>query len=68
MSVCFGDIVIYKLPNSHINSTISFARIYEYDSNENDIHGTIPDVITDGKNALEYAVKYIKRGTKENAL
>jgi C-terminal processing protease CtpA/Prc len=60
MSVCFGDIVIYKLPHSKINSTISFARMYEYDSDEYDIHGTIPDVAVEQEKALEHVLEYIK--------
>lgn len=60
MSVCFGDIVIYKLPHSEINSTISFARMYEYDSYEHDIHGTMPDVVVEQENALEHVIEYIK--------
>lgn len=60
MSVCFGNVVIYKLPNTHINATISYARMYEYDANDQNIHGTIPDVIVNQDKALEYSIKYIK--------
>lgn len=59
MSVCFGDIVIYKLPNSGISSTISYARIYEYDADDKNIHGTIPDIIIPQKDALTHTLQYI---------
>lgn len=59
MSVCFGDIVIYKLPNSGISSTISYARMYEYDSDDKNIHGTIPDITIPQKDALMYTLQYI---------
>lgn len=59
MSVCFGDIVIYKLPNSGISSTISYARMYEYDADDRNIHGTIPDITIPQKDALTYILQYI---------
>lgn len=59
MSVCFGDIVVYKLPNSGISSTISYARMYEYDANDRNIHGTIPDITIPQKDALTYILQYI---------
>ncbi|MCD7901206.1 MAG: S41 family peptidase [Bacteroides sp.] len=60
MSVCFGDIVIYRLPHSQIESTISFARLYEYNADDKNIHGTMPDIILPQEQALEYALNDIK--------
>lgn len=59
ISVCFGDIVIYKLPSSGISSTISYARMYEYDADDKNIHGTIPDITIPQKDALMYTLQYI---------
>lgn len=57
MNVCFGDIVIYRLPYSNIAGTISFARIYEYGAGEENIHGTMPDVFVLPEEALDYVLK-----------
>lgn len=61
MSVCFGDIVIYKLPSSGISSTISYARMYEYDADDTNIHGTIPDITIPQKDALMYTLQSISK-------
>lgn len=61
MNVCFGDIVIYRLPHSHIASTISFARVYEYGADDKNIHGTMPDVIIPQEKALEQVLQMIKK-------
>ncbi len=34
--------------------------MYEYDSDEHDIHGTIPDVAVEQEKALEHVLGYIK--------
>lgn len=59
LSVCFGDIVIFKLPYSQLNSTISFARMYMYKATEKDIHGTLPDILIPANEALEYTLKHL---------
>ena len=56
MSVCFGDVVIYRLPHTHIASTLSFARVFLYDADEADIHGVLPDIETSKEEALHYAL------------
>lgn len=65
MSVCFGNIVIFRLPHSKIASTISFARMYEYKADDKDIHGTMPDVEIPANKAMDYAIKQIKKSGNE---
>lgn len=57
MSVCFGDVVIYRLPHSKIASTISFARVYLYGANDTEpIHGVLPDIEIPQEKALEFVL------------
>jgi hypothetical protein len=59
MNVCFGDRLEYTLPVSHLTCGISYKRFWQYDADETDIHGTIPDFQVPEKDALDYAIKLI---------
>ncbi len=61
MNVCYGDIVMYTLPISKLRSSISLKRFWQFRANENDIHGTIPDIEVPASNAYEEAMKCIKK-------
>ena len=60
MSVFFGTIVMYQLPNSGISRTISFARMYEYAADDSNIHGTLPYITIPQKDALIYILESVK--------
>ena len=61
MNVHFGDILYYKLPVSGITCYISYKRFWNYGANEQNIHGTLPDHPVPQAEALEKALKLIKR-------
>lgn len=61
MNVHFGDILYYKLPVSGITCYISYKRFWNYGANEQDIHGTLPDHPVPQAEALEKALKLIKK-------
>ena len=62
MSVSFGDILIYTLPISKLQCSISYKRFWLYGSDEKDIHGTIPDIITPKATTYDEALKIISKG------
>lgn len=59
MNVCYGDILGYHLPISKMICTVSFKRFWQFHANENDIHGTIPDISVPADEAMETALKII---------
>lgn len=59
MNVCFGDILQYRLPVSGLKCSISFKRFWQLRANENDIHGTLPDVAVPASAALDRALEII---------
>lgn len=61
MSVSFGDILIYPLPVSGLESVISYKRFWLPGSNEKDIHGTIPDFKVPADKALDYTLELINK-------
>ncbi len=54
----FGDILIYKLPNSNIILTVPY-KVFQEEKIEECI-GFIPDYYIDDKNPVNYMKKYIK--------
>lgn len=61
MNVCYGDVLKYELPISRLSASISYKRFWQLRADENDIHGTIPDVKTPASEALETAMRLVKR-------
>ena len=61
MNVCFGDVLSYRLPVSHLHCSISFKRFWQFRADESDIHGTIPDVAVPAADALDKALQIIKK-------
>ncbi|MDE6577220.1 MAG: hypothetical protein K2J82_04250 [Muribaculaceae bacterium] len=61
MNVCYGDILRYRLPISRLQATVSFKRFWQLRADENDIHGTIPDIAVPAEDALDKAMKLIKK-------
>lgn len=60
MNVCYGDILQYTLPVSRLTAYISFKRFWQLRADENDIHGTLPDVAVPAADALDAAMKLVK--------
>lgn len=60
MNVCYGDIVRYTLPISKLSTSISFKRFWQLRADENDIHGTLPDIAVPASTALDEALRHIK--------
>lgn len=60
MNVAYGDILRYRLPLSDLSCYISFKRFWQFRADENDIHGTIPDVAVPSAEALGKAIELIK--------
>lgn len=56
MSVHYGDVISYTLPNSRLSCNISHKRFWQPGADENDIHGVIPDIICPQDEALEKAL------------
>lgn len=60
MNVHYGDILEYTLPISKMTATISYKRFWQIGADENDIHGTLPDIVVPASEALETALKLVK--------
>ena len=60
MNVAYGDILSYRLPLSGLRCSVSFKRFWQFRADENDIHGTIPDVAVRADQALDRALGIIK--------
>ena len=61
MNVCYGDVLNYRLPVSGLWCSLSYKRFWQFRANENDIHGTIPDVAVPATEAMDAAMKLIKK-------
>ena len=61
MSVHYGDMVNYIMPNSKLSCSISHKRFWQYGADEGSIHGVIPDVEVTQDEALDAAIKLIKK-------
>lgn len=65
MNVCYGDILKYTLPISKLASSASFKRFWQLRANENDIHGTLPDIAVPAAQALDTAMKQVKKNKRK---
>lgn len=61
MNVCFGDVLMYRLPVSGLNASISYKRFWQYGADENDIHGTLPDYEVPKEKALAKAIEMARK-------
>lgn len=61
MSVHYGDMVNYIMPNSKLSCSISHKRFWQPGSDENHIHGVLPDVEVPQEEALDTAMELIKK-------
>lgn len=64
MSVHYGDVISFVLPNSRLGVNVSHKRFWQPGADENNIHGVIPDVICPQEDALETALKHIDKKNK----
>lgn len=65
MNVCYGEILQYALPVSKLTASISFKRFWQLRADENNIHGTIPDVNVPAADALDVAMKLVKKNKRK---
>ena len=63
MNVCYGDILMYPMPVSRMNTSISFKRFWQLRADENDIHGTIPDIAVPASDAMDAAMKLVRKNS-----
>ena len=61
MNVSFGDIVYYRLPVSGIYCSISYKRFWQFKADEDDIHGTLPDIEVPAGEAMDRALEIIQQ-------
>lgn len=59
MSISYGNIIKQQLPISGITLVVSFARLHLTGSDENNIHGVLPDFPVDSVDALDKVFKLI---------
>lgn len=57
MSVHYGDVISFMLPNSGLAVNVSHKRFWLPGADENDIHGVMPDIVCPQEEALEVALK-----------
>lgn len=61
MNVCYGDIVVFRMPLSHLATTISWKRFWQFKADEKEVHGTLPDIEVPSSEALDYTIKEIEQ-------
>ncbi len=66
MNVAYGDIINFSLPISGLKGGVSFKRFWQFRADENDIHGTMPDVAVAAEDALDEALKIVKKSNRKN--
>lgn len=66
MNVCFGDVLKYTLPVSKLNVFISFKRFWQLRADENDIHGTVPDIVVPAADALDKAMELVRKSNRKH--
>lgn len=57
VNVSFGDVIYYEMPNSGLIASVSLKKFWQYNADENHIHGTIPDYCVPRENALSKALE-----------
>lgn len=65
MNVAFGDVLLYSLPVSGINVSLPYKRFWQWNADENDIHGTIPHVVVPSADALDTAKALIAKKSRK---
>lgn len=65
MNVCYGDVLRYKLPISKMNAFMSWKRFWQFRADENDIHGTLPDIEVPADDALDKAIQLAKKNKRK---
>lgn len=66
MNVCYGDILSYTLPISKLTTSVSYKRFWQLRANENDIHGTLPDISVPAADALDAAMKLVRKNKRKH--
>ncbi len=61
-AVCFGDMIIQKLPNTGLMMGISHKKYYDYGATDENTHGTIPHYQVVSDKAMDYAIELILNG------
>lgn len=61
LNVHYGDVVSYTLPISKLYTYIPLKRFWQFRADEDDIHGTIPDIEVPAKDALSTALKLVSK-------
>lgn len=64
MNVCFGDVLSYVLPHSRLRCGVSWKKFCLYGADEQDIHGTIPDIEVPADQVLDTVKQLIYKGKK----
>jgi len=61
-AVCFGDMIIQKLPNTDLMMGISHKKYYDYGATDENTHGTIPHYPVNNEKAMDFAIELILKG------
>lgn len=61
MSVHYGDVIGFRLPNSGLAVNVSHKRFWLPGADEDDIHGVLPDIFCPQEKALEVAIDCIEK-------
>lgn len=64
MNVSFGDILYYSLSHSRLRCGVSWKKFYNYGADDQDIHGTLPDVEVSVDQALDKVEQLVSKGKK----
>lgn len=67
LAVCFGDIIIQKLPYSKFSYTVSHKKFYHYGATDDNIHGTIPDYEVPAASAMNFTIELIQKKSHPRA-
>lgn len=65
MNVSFGDILYFQLPVSKLSCSVSYKRFWLFHADENDIHGTLPDIPVPAADAMKAAMKLAKKNRRK---
>lgn len=64
MNVSYGDVLSYYLPNSRLRCGVSWKKFCQYGADEQNIHGTLPDIEVPADEALNAVKQLILKGKK----
>lgn len=65
MNVSFGEVIYFTLPVSKLYSSVSCKRFWLFHADENDIHGTLPDIPVPAADAMSAAMKLAKKNRRK---